>query len=95
MPEENMNQEFRLKKIDEINYLIEEIDWNELMSQRDKSVCRALNYIDHSLIAFSTIKFGFHCSDELCCPPSLLVINLMGTIEGLPPNLHCWWWLGR
>ena len=29
MPEENMNQEFRLKKqIDEIrNYLIEEINW--------------------------------------------------------------------
>ena len=95
MPEENMNQEFRLKKIDEINYLNEEIDWNELMSQRDKNVCGALNCIDHSLIAFSTSKFGFHCSDELCRPPSLLVINLVGTIEGPLPNLHCWRWLGR
>ena len=32
-----MNQEFRLKKIDEIrNYLIEEINQNELMSKKDK-----------------------------------------------------------
>ena len=56
MPEENMNQEFRLEKIDEIrNYLIEEINQNELMSKKDKKVCRVLNYIDHSLIAISTI----------------------------------------
>ena len=32
MPEENINQEFRLKKTDEIrNYLIEEINQNQLM----------------------------------------------------------------
>ena len=32
MPEENINQEFRLKKIDEImNYLIEEENQNKLM----------------------------------------------------------------
>ena len=32
MPDENMSQEFRLKKIDEIrNYLIEEINQNELI----------------------------------------------------------------
>ena len=56
MPEENMNQEFRLKKIDEIrNYLIEEINRNELMSKKHKKVCRVLNYIDHSLIVISTI----------------------------------------
>ena len=56
MPEENMNQEFRLEKIDEIrNYLIEEINRNELMSKKHKKVCRVLNYIDHSLIAISTI----------------------------------------
>ena len=56
MPEENMNQEFRLKKIDEIrNYLIEEINRNELMSKKHKKVCRDLNYIDHLLIATTTI----------------------------------------
>ena len=56
MPEENMNQEFRLKKIDEMkNYLFEEINQNELMSQKYKKVCRFWNYIDHSIIVSSTI----------------------------------------
>ena len=56
MPEENINQEFRLKNIDEIrNYLIEEINQNELMSKKHKKDRRVLNYIEHSLIAISTI----------------------------------------
>ena len=56
MPEENIYQEFRLKKIDQIrNYLIEEINRNELMSKKHKKVCRVLNYIDHLLIIASTI----------------------------------------
>ena len=56
MPEENMNQEFRLKKIDEIrNYLIEEINQNELMNKKRKKVSRVLNYIKHSHIIISTI----------------------------------------
>ena len=46
MTEENMNQEFRLKDIDETrNYFIEEINQNELMSKRHKNVCGVLNYI--------------------------------------------------
>ena len=41
MSEENINQEFRVKKIDKIrNYLIEEISQNELMSKKHKKVCR-------------------------------------------------------
>ena len=56
MPGENINQEFRLKKIDEIrNYLIEKRNQNELMSKKHKKVCRVLNYIDHSLIVICTI----------------------------------------
>ena len=56
MPEENVNQELRLKKIEEIrNYLIEETYQNKLMSKKHKKVCRVLNYIDHSLILISTI----------------------------------------
>ena len=56
MPEKKMNQELILKKIDTIrNYLIEEINRNELMSRRHKRVCRVLNYVGHSLIAISTI----------------------------------------
>ena len=39
MPEENINHKFRLKKIDEIrNYVIEEINRNELMSKKHKKV---------------------------------------------------------
>ena len=41
MPEENMNQEFRLKKLDEIrNHLIDEINQNKLMSKKHRKVCR-------------------------------------------------------
>ena len=37
--EENISQEFRLKNIDETrNYLIEEINQNELMSKKHKNV---------------------------------------------------------
>ena len=56
MPEENLNQEFRLKEIDEIrNYITKEINRNEVISKNHKNVSRVLNYIDHSLIAISTI----------------------------------------
>ena len=56
MPEKNINQEFRLKKIDEMrNYLNEELNQNKLMNKKYKNVCRVLNYIDHLLITISTI----------------------------------------
>ena len=51
MPEENMSQEFRLKDIDVIdeirNYLIEEMNQNELMSKKHNKVSSVLNYIDY------------------------------------------------
>ena len=56
MAEENISQEFRLKNIDETrNYLIEEINRNELMSKKHKKNCTALNYIQHFLILACTI----------------------------------------
>ena len=56
MIEEKMNQEVRLKKIDEIrNQWIEEINRNELMSKERKKNCRVLNYLDQSLIAISIV----------------------------------------
>ena len=46
MVEENINQEFRLKNIDETrNYFLEEIQQNELISANHKKVCTTLNYI--------------------------------------------------
>ena len=51
MCEENISQEFRLKNIDETtNYLIEEINQNELMIKRHKKVYRVVNYIEYLLI---------------------------------------------
>ena len=54
MAEENLNQELRLKNKDETrNYLIQEIDQNELISKNHKKVC--INYIERSLVLGSTI----------------------------------------
>ena len=56
MPEENMNKEFRLKKIDGVkNYLIEEINRNELMSKKHEKDCRVLSYIDHSFMLINQL----------------------------------------
>ena len=56
MVEENISQEFRLKKIDETrNNFLEEIEQNELRSKNYKKVCTTLNYIQHFLILPSTI----------------------------------------
>ena len=49
MPEENINQEFSLKKIDEIrNCVIEEINQNEWMNKKHKKVCRVLYCIEQT-----------------------------------------------
>ena len=51
MSEDNINQKFRLKNMDETrNYLIEEINQNELISRKYKKVYRVLNYIDDLLL---------------------------------------------
>ena len=56
MVEENISQEFRLKKIDETrNYFLEDIQQNEMMSRKHRMVCATLNYIEHFLILASEI----------------------------------------
>ena len=51
IPEENLSREFRLKNIDETrNYLIEEINRNELMSKKHKKICTTVIYFEHFLI---------------------------------------------
>ena len=53
MTKGNINQEFRLKNLDEIrNYFIEEINQNELMHKKHKKVCRVSSYIEHLLFYF-------------------------------------------
>ena len=57
MVAENISQEFRLKNIDETrNYLIEEINRNEMMSKKHKKVCATLSYMKHFLILGSAIN---------------------------------------
>ena len=64
MVEENLGQEFRLKNIDETrNYSIEEIEQNELMSQKHKKVCTTLNHIKHFIILASTVTVHVSISD--------------------------------
>ena len=59
MVEENVSEELRLKNMDEIrNYLIEEINQNELMSKQYEKIGTTLNYIEYFLISASTIT-GF------------------------------------
>ena len=56
MGEENKDQEFRLKNIDEIRkYFNEKIRQNELTSKKPKKVCTVLNYTEHLLILASTV----------------------------------------
>ena len=51
--------EFRLRKMDEIiNYLLDEIKHNDLMSEKYKKTCKCLYFLEHLLILFSTVT-GF------------------------------------
>ena len=56
MSEESISQEFRLKNIDKTkNYLIGELNQDELISKKQKKVCTTLNYIEHFLIVAITV----------------------------------------
>ena len=51
MAGENISHGFRLKNIYETKkYLIQEINRNELTSEKHKTVCATLNYVEHFLI---------------------------------------------
>ena len=56
MAGENLSQEFRPQNTNKTrNYLIEEINLNELINKKHKKVCRTLNYVELFLILASTI----------------------------------------
>ena len=47
---------FKLKKIDETrNCLLEEINHDNLMSEKYKKTCKYLNYVEHLLILVSAV----------------------------------------
>ena len=57
MSEEKISQKLRLKDIDERrNYLMGEINQNELMSKKHKKVNRVLNYIEYLLNLISIVS---------------------------------------
>ena len=61
MVEEDLNQHFRFKNIDETwNYFFEEIEQNELMSKKHKKVCTALIYIEISYFSFYNYWMHFY-----------------------------------
>ena len=54
---EEASLEFRLRNTDETrNYLLGEINHNDLMSEKYKKTCKYLNYVEHLLILSSTIS---------------------------------------
>ena len=56
MVEEHVSQEWRLKNADETqNYFLEEVKQMQLMSNKHKKVCTALNYIENILISASAV----------------------------------------
>ena len=61
-----------MKSIDETkNYLIEEIDKNDLMSKKHKNVYRVFNYLEHLLIL-------------ICAVSGLVYISAFVSLAGIP-----------
>ena len=67
-----MNQEFRLKNVDEARHFLEEIEQNKLMSRKHRKVCTTLYYIEHILILATAIT---ECI-SICAFVSLLGIPM-------------------
>ena len=85
---ENVSQESRLRNFDEtINYFLEKIKQNELMSKKHKKVCTTLNYIENFLILASTITG---------CNSISAFASLIGIPKGITSNRiknlcnNCW-----
>ena len=56
MAEENISQEFVLKKVEEArNYFIKEINQNDLISKKHKNVCTALHDTELLVILVSAV----------------------------------------
>ena len=74
MAKENVSLDFRLKRIYETrNYHLDKIKHNDLMSEKHKKVCRALNYFEHFLVFISAVS-----GCVLISPFALLVGVLVG-----------------
>ena len=67
-----INLELRFNNTDETgNYLLEEINHNDIMSEKHKKTCKYLNYIEHLLILALTVTICVSISAffSLVCVP--------------------------
>ena len=88
---EETKQQFRLRKNDERrNYLLHEINHNDLMSEQYKKTCKYLNYVENLLIIDSTITdcVSISAFGSLVCVPvgitsSAKGINICAIIAGV------------
>ena len=80
--------EFKLRKIDETrNYLLEEIDHDDLKSEKLKKTCKCLNYVEHLLILISAITGCVSISALvlLVCVP----VGITSSTVGINLYNHC------
>ena len=78
---ENLSQQFRLKNVEETrNYFVEEIEQNELMSNKHKRVFTTLNYIEHFLTLTSAVTECIPISTftSLFCIPTGITDSAIG-----------------
>ena len=88
---EEARLEFRLRKLDEtVNYLLDEIKHNDLMTGKNQKTYKYLNYVEHLLILFSTVTGCVSISDfaSLVCFPvgitsSAVVIKICAITAGI------------
>ena len=75
MSEKNIAQEFKMKNLHEtINYLVEQINQNELMSKKHKKLYRVLNYIELLHILNYTVS-------------GCVFITAFGSLVGIPVGI--------
>ena len=83
--------DFRLKKIDETrNYLLDEINHNDLMSDKYKKTCKYLNYVENLFILFSAVTgcVSISAFASLVCVPvgitvSAVVLKICSITAGI------------
>ena len=78
---EEASLEFRLRKIDEArNDLLDEINHNDLMSEKSKKTCKYLNYVEHLLILVSTVSgcVSISAFASLVCVPVCITSSVVG-----------------
>ena len=85
MKEKNICQEFRLKNIHQTrNYLLQQIEQNELMNRKNKKICTTLNYIE----LFFTLASAIAGCISTSTFASLLCISIGITDSAIGLNIY-------